>query len=81
MAIVVNEYGKVVGLITMEDLLEELFGEIYDEREQQKAAVRPTAPAPDGFGLVTGLGPSALAAAAPAGTRKRGPGDPGERAP
>jgi putative hemolysin len=41
MAIVVNEYGKVVGLVTMEDLLEELFGEIYDEREQQKASVRP----------------------------------------
>ncbi len=37
MAIVVNEYGRVVGLITMEDLLEELFGEISDEREQQKA--------------------------------------------
>ncbi|MCD6320457.1 MAG: HlyC/CorC family transporter, partial [Candidatus Desulfofervidaceae bacterium] len=31
MAIVVNEYGAVAGLITIEDLLEELFGEIYDE--------------------------------------------------
>jgi len=37
MAIVVNEYGRVVGVVTMEDLLEELFGEIADEREQQKA--------------------------------------------
>jgi len=28
---VVNEYGKVLGLITLENLLEELFGEIRDE--------------------------------------------------
>lgn len=39
MALVVNEYGKLIGLVTMEDLLEELFGEISDEREHQKASV------------------------------------------
>jgi putative hemolysin len=33
MAVVVNEYGRTVGLCTMEDLLEELFGEIADEKE------------------------------------------------
>jgi putative hemolysin len=33
MAIVVNEYGRTIGLCTMEDLLEELFGEIVDEKE------------------------------------------------
>ena len=31
LALVVNRANKVVGLVTIEDLLEELFGEIYDE--------------------------------------------------
>ena len=43
LALVVNEYGKLIGLVTMEDLLEELFGEIRDEREQQKASAEADA--------------------------------------
>ncbi len=31
MALVVNEYGHLLGLVTLEDLLEELFGELRDE--------------------------------------------------
>ena len=33
MAIVSGEYGEVLGLVTMEDALEELVGEIYDEHD------------------------------------------------
>lgn len=39
-AIVVDEYGTVRGVVTLEDLMEELVGEIYDESDIAPAEVR-----------------------------------------
>ncbi|MFQ5882440.1 MAG: hemolysin family protein [Candidatus Methylomirabilales bacterium] len=41
MAIVVNEYGGTAGLVTLEDLLEELVGEIVDEFDQPPPSPPP----------------------------------------
>ncbi|HEY8525403.1 MAG TPA: hemolysin family protein [Acidimicrobiales bacterium] len=54
MAIVINEHGGAEGIITVEDLVEEIVGEIYDEADRDVLSVRRE---PDGSLVLPGRFP------------------------
>lgn len=54
LAVVVDEYGGTAGLVTLEDLVEELVGEILDEFDRPELLLQPLA---DGEALVHGRMP------------------------
>jgi CBS domain containing-hemolysin-like protein len=51
MAIIIDEYGGTSGLVTLEDLVEEIVGEIHDEHDAPEEDIMEM---PDGYTLIDG---------------------------
>jgi putative hemolysin len=56
LAMVFDEYGTMVGMVTLEDVVEEIVGEVQDEFDTREQGVRSEVePLPDGSASVDGL--------------------------
>ena len=54
MVIVVDEYGQTAGIVAMEDILEEIVGNIFDEYDEEETTIISQ---PDGSFIMSGLAP------------------------